>query len=442
MQTFDEALAEFIERSRQLLHKESPEDRPPPHPAPPLDPNVIPVPSALILTEDLIRRYAYAIGEDNPLYTDPAYGERSWLGSQVAPPTILIHVRFPADHGVQRPQGYPVANFLSGVAWEFYDVLRPGMRFTSSKIPRELVVTRGRQGKVIFHHSENFYWTNCGALKAKAYGRLIHLPVEQMGGTRVMPVERLGERMLYNREPHHYSSAEIEKLSEALEKEQRRGARVLSWEEVDEGDELPNIVQPPYSIRDALTYQSLDHGLLAALDGTRLVRAFRPAYRRSRQNPAFARTHPVTGWPYTPYDEHEDRHLAPYRCQPLPFDFGIQRAQAPIRLLTNWAGDNAFVHRMYTTMRRPIFYGDAAIYKGKVIRKYVAEKTDTAGRTVSYAAVAIEIVGLNQRDEVHCLGYATVFLPSAAMGQPVLPVPHADRPEYVPFDVHRRAGWF
>jgi hypothetical protein len=26
------------------------------------------------------------------------------------------------------------------------------------------------------------------------------------------------------------------------------------------------------------------------------------------------------------------------------------RAQAPIRLLTNWAGDNAFVHRMYTTM--------------------------------------------------------------------------------------------
>jgi hypothetical protein len=45
------------------------------------------------------------------------------------------------------------------------------------------------------------------------------------------------------------------------------------------------------------------------------------------------------------------RLLAPYRCQPLPFDFGIPRAQAPIRLLTNWAGDNAFVHRMYTTMR-------------------------------------------------------------------------------------------
>ena len=92
MQTFDEALAEFVERSRRLLHQESPEDRPPPHPAPS---GAVPVPGALILTEDLIRRYAYAIGEDNPLYTDPAYGERSWLGSQIAPPAILIHVRFP-----------------------------------------------------------------------------------------------------------------------------------------------------------------------------------------------------------------------------------------------------------------------------------------------------------------------------------------------------------
>jgi hypothetical protein len=50
-------------------------------------------------------------------------------------------------------------------------------------------------------------------------------------------------------------------------------------------------------------------------------------------------------------------------------------AQAPIRLLTNWAGDHAFVHR------------------------YVAARTG-------------------------------------------LPVPHADRPEYVPFEVHSRAAWF
>ncbi len=209
-----------------------------------------------------------------------------------------------------------------------------------------------------------------------------------------------------------------------------------------EGDALPDLVQPPYSTRDELTYQAIDHGLLSAFDGSRLVRAFGPAYRRGVASPDFARTHPVTGWPYSPWDEHEDRFLSPYRCEPLPFDFGIQRAQMPIRLLTNWAGDFAFVHRMYTSMRKPVFYGDAVCYRGRVIRKYVAEKTTAAGRTARYAAVAVEITGLNQRDEVHCLGYGTVLLPSKAFGDLTLPIPHPERPDYVPFDVHRSAGWF
>ncbi len=77
------------------------------------------------------------------------------------------------------------------------------------------------------------------------------------------------------------------------------------------------------------------------------------------------------------------------------------------------------------------------MYRGKVIRKYVA---DRAGEP--YAAVAVEITGLDQREEVHCLGYATVFLPSRAMGRPALPVPHPERPEYVPFEDYGRAGWF
>jgi hypothetical protein len=96
----------------------------------------------------------------------------------------------------------------------------------------------------------------------------------------------------------------------------------------------------------------------------------------------------------------------------------------------------------HTTMRRPIFYGDVAIYRGKVIRKYVVERTDAAGRTVPYAAVAVEIVGLDQRDEVHCLGPATVFLPSATTGRLALPVPHADRPDTCRSTSHGRAGWF
>ncbi|WP_030486522.1 FAS1-like dehydratase domain-containing protein [Micromonospora chokoriensis] len=441
MQTFEQAVAEFISRSEELLDKESPEDRPVPHPGP-LNQDETPVPSLFMLTPELIRRYAHAIGDDNPLYVDPEYARRSWLGSQTVPGTVLIHVRYPGDHGAQRERGYPVANFLSGVAWEFYDVLRPGMRFTSSKKPRELVTSRGRQSSSISHHSETFYWNNSERLMAKAYGRLLHLPVKEMLDTRVMPVDQLGQPLFYRHEPYRYTPAEVDKLLAGLDSETRRGSEPLLWESVTEGQELPSIAQPPYSMFDELLYPALDHGLDAGFDGAPPVRAFRPGYLRARESPDFARTHPVTRWPYAPEDEHEDRFLAPYRCEPMPFDFGIQRSQLPIRLLTNWAGDHGFVHRLYTSMRMPVFYGDAVVFSGKVIRKYVADRTDQSGRIVRYGAVAIELVGTNQRDEVHCLGYATVFLPSAEHGRPQLPVPHADLPDYVPFDVHRRSSWY
>lgn len=440
MQSFDEAIDEFITRSRALLHRESSEDYPPPHAPFPRD--TVPVPSMLVLDEETIRRYAHTMGDDNPLYVDPRYAEQSPAGTQIAPGTILVHVRYPADHGALRPEGYPVANFLSGVAWEFYDVLRPAMRLASSKIPRELSVGRGRRGALISHHSETFYWDNSNELKAKAYGQLIQVPVEQMGSTRVMPVERLGERMFYEQAPHRYQDAEIEELLVALAGVPRRGAEPRWWEDVVEGDALPLIAQPPYSIRDELVYPSLHHGLNADYGGARLARTFGPAYRSCRESPDFARTHPVTHWPHTPYDEHEDRFLCAYRCVPLPFDFGIQRAQIPLRLLTDWAGDAGFVRRLYTTMRRPIFYGDAALFRGTVLRKYIIEEANGAGASTSYAAVAIEITGTNQVDQVHCLGYATVYLPSRTLGPPRLPVPCVARPEYVPFDVHRRAGWY
>lgn len=441
MQTFKDAIAEFIARSRELLDRESPEDLPPPPPAP-VARHGPPVSASLRLTEHLIRRYAWTMGDDNPLYIDPGYGERSPIGSQIAPGTILVHVRYPADHGAQRPEGYPVANFLSGVVWEFYDLLRPGMRFLSSKIPRELVVGRGPREVLISHHSETSYWDTRRELVAKAYGRLIHVPVEQMGSSRSMPMERLGERMFYDKEPHYYDEPAVRALMAALGNEQRRGAEPRFWEDVKAGEELPPIAQPPYSIRDEVTYQSLHHGLTADYGGARLARAFGPAYRRCRTVLDFARTNPATHWPYTPYDEHEDRFLCAYRCEPLPFDFGIQRAQIPLRLLTNWAGDGGFVRRMFTTMRRPTFYGDAAIFHGQVIRTYTVPQLDDSGNSSVYAAVAIKITGTDQTGAMQTLGYATVYLPSRRLGPPRLPVPHPSCPAYVPFDTHRLANWY
>lgn len=438
-QSFEEAVEEFMRGSEKLLDVESPEDWPPPPPAP-YPAEGPPVASALVLTEEIIRRYAQAIGDDNPLYTDVAYGRESTYGSVIAPGPVLVHVRYPADHGPQRPEGYPMANFLAGVAWEFYDVLRPGARFTSSKALRETFEKPGTLGRLHFLVSEVRYWDQAGALLGKAYGSLIDVPMEAMAAGRAMDVDQLGTGLLYSRTPHRYNEEEVAEICEAMASERRRGAELRWWEDVEPGESLGRIAHPPYTLYDVLSYQVLHQGLFASTDRTWAARGFRPFFLRGAAAPSLVRTHPVTRWPFTRADEHEDPWLAPYRGEPLPFDFGIQRAQIPLRLLTNWAGDAAFVRKMYTCFRRPVFYGDATSYTGTVAKKAVVRE-ESAGVGATYAAVTTTIEGRNQVGEVHCHGFATLYLPSREHGFPRLPVTHDPSPPYVPLHLHRSLDW-
>ena len=41
-------------------------------------------------SRDAIRHYAHGIGDDNPLWTDPAYAEKTKYGSLVALPSFLF----------------------------------------------------------------------------------------------------------------------------------------------------------------------------------------------------------------------------------------------------------------------------------------------------------------------------------------------------------------
>jgi N-terminal half of MaoC dehydratase len=447
-QSFQEAVEEFFTRTAALRDLESTEGWPPPAPSP-YSQDGPPVQSPLVLDEDLIRKYALSIGDDNPLYTDPRYGMASVHGAMIAPGPILVLVRYPADHGADRRFGYPVANFVAGVAWEFYDVLRPGTTFTSSKVLREVFEKAGSRHQLIFLVSENLYWDQTTELKAKAYGSLIEIPMEAMASGRAMEREQLGKQMIYATPIATYDARTAERIMRAVTSESRRGPDPLYWEEVGVEQRLPPIVQPPYTLTDMIAYQAMCYGLAAANDRSALVRSFAPAYRRALAQPETVRTHPVTRWPFTngEWDEHNDALLASYRGQPRPFDFGIQRAQVPQRLLANWMGDGGFLRRMYTSLRRPVFYGDAAWFEGTVIRKQVVaeegdgERGGVPGRA-AYHSVTIAIEGRNQDGEIHTSGFATVYLPSREHGPVRLPIPHGGRPRYVPLAEHRRDTWF
>src|SRR5579864_5824022 len=220
---FEAAVSDFLDRTRDLVGMESGEDRPPPGSSQDRDGSG-PVPAARFLDQETICRYALSIGDDNPLYTDAAYAETSHHGCLLAPGPILVHVRYPADHGAARPHGYPMANYLAGVTWEFFDVIRVGTRSSSSKVLREVFQRRGPGGQRLIHLvSEVSYFDALESPLAKAYGTLIQVPMSSMGDRRAMPPERLGEQLFSTRRPHRYDPGQVAALLGAVEGERRRG---------------------------------------------------------------------------------------------------------------------------------------------------------------------------------------------------------------------------
>ena len=79
-QSFEEAVAEYIEKSRAQIGEEIMEHIPPWPPAP-FEQGPPPFEAALRLDSQSIMAFARNLGDDNPLYTDPEYGEKHplWL---------------------------------------------------------------------------------------------------------------------------------------------------------------------------------------------------------------------------------------------------------------------------------------------------------------------------------------------------------------------------
>ena len=456
-QTFEESIQEFLEKSRDMLGVETAESLPPGSPSP-YSQSGPPYECAIRLDADTIKKYVQTIGEDNPLYTDPEYAKNSKYGCITIPGPFLSMVRGITAHGAQsgeegkkRPEGYPVANFFSGTAWEFYDVIKIGSKFTSSMVTKELIEKPGSRGNLIFFISELLFWDAHGDLPAKCSGTLIMVPIETMGASRTMPIERLGEKLLYDRGVSGYGKEDIDNIQAGITAFERRGDQTLYWEDVEIGQKIGPMVIPPWTLQDYGAPRIVGECVHGSAEAPGDEIAFEPKFRQLRQNRGGsgggqAVTHPATRWPWSPADEHEDALMAAYRAQPAPFDGGVQRVQIPNRLLSNWMGDEGFIRRQYTAIRKPVYYGDTTYYVGEVVKKFreiqegAEEKGGVPGKR-EYSAVGIRIEGRNQVGEVSTPGTATVYLPSRESGPVVLPIPHRAKPPFVNYETYYKE-WY
>jgi len=127
-----------------------------------------------------IRRYAEAVGDDNPLYRDESYAANSRYGSIIAPPGFfgwpvgqavigkasgqVITAAFNAGH---------VMMLDAGKSYEFFLPVRPGDTLICSPEVEDVVEKEGKGGAMFIVSFKNTYRNQNGDIVANAYQSMI-----------------------------------------------------------------------------------------------------------------------------------------------------------------------------------------------------------------------------------------------------------------------------
>jgi acyl dehydratase len=126
-----------------------------------------------------IRRYADAVGDDNPLYCDEEYAKKSRYGCIIAPPgffgwakkTISSSEGLVGLIGAMIEAGY--AGILDGgMAYDFYLPVRVGDTLVVSPKVADITLKEGKT-KMMILRFEASYTNQNGDLVAKSYQTLI-----------------------------------------------------------------------------------------------------------------------------------------------------------------------------------------------------------------------------------------------------------------------------
>lgn len=108
-----------------------------------------------------IARYAQAIGDANPIFTDEAAARLTRYGGIVAPPTYLIVMRIlePRDLKLRGPYTRSVDG---GSHWRYLEPVRPGDRLTARVKLVDLYEREGALGPMLFVITEITYVNQFG----------------------------------------------------------------------------------------------------------------------------------------------------------------------------------------------------------------------------------------------------------------------------------------
>jgi acyl dehydratase len=313
-----------------------------------------------VATADLIRHYADAIGDTNPLWRSEEYAKNTRYGGIIAPPRFLDCIAPPSGMGMGFPNfGVPGMNPLNrGSNHKWFKVVRAGDEFTvedrysgvkevtKKDRPMPRLFLFGGQRKYINQRDEVVAIVEGGAIVVGSGPDLKGTDPAFAGIKR-----------------HQYTKEEFEEIDRAYDAEKRLGVEVRYWEDVNEGDDLPPLVKGPLTVMDSVAF----------FHAIGYTTAFRVTNLLLREQPGWGVIDPETNAPYPVAGIHVSDANARAQGVPYAVGFSAQLEGNVAHLITNWMGDDGFLKILDCQIRRIWIVGDMLWLKGNVVKKYIED---------------------------------------------------------------------
>lgn len=350
-----------------------------------------------LVTEDVIQDFVWNLGCNNPLYRDPDYAKKTRWGGMIAPPGRFMH--YIAETG-NLPMGRVidgVAHLYGGTTYLYNDVVRAGESFTirDEFLGVEEKLVKNKPYRLLIMRSNRHYINQEGKTVVTAMGNTVI--------TCAYPEEReKGDSAVFGKvSKPHYDQDFLDKIHQHYEDyfdgKLTRGAVKRYWEDVQEGDVLPELIKGPLDIADVIGFLCATGAQLGGAATKWHIARNWPVLK----DPSTGEVVPTQGFHFT--DE-----LAWNRGFPCALAYAAQHEAYTSEIVTNWMGDDGFVKKLTHQQRRPSYQGDMAYVKGHVTRKYIENGEHL---------VDVEMWTENQNGIKVCPSSAVVLLPSRELGE-------------------------
>lgn len=337
-------------------------------------------------TRDAIRHYAHGIGDDNPLWCDPEYAASTKYGSLVALPSFLFTTSRIVSGYCGGLSG--VHAMWAGADWTWHKPVLRNDTITTVPYLKDLVEHQtkfaGRSFQQIYHVD---FYNQHGDHVAGADSWVFRTDRDEARERGTKYTEARGRV-----EP--FTQEQLDEFYDIYDQEEIRGAIPRYFEDVNVGDKLPPMMKGPMTVTGFICYAQGWGGLY--------IRANKLAYKMQKAHPGLGIRNRFNV-PDCPERVHWDEAFALEVGAPGAYDYGPERCSWLTHHMTNWIGDDGFLHKSNCQIRRHNPDGDAMIITGEVTRKF-----EENGK--KYVEVAQKAT--THRGELSAFGTAVAELPS------------------------------